>query len=73
MITVPTVTPVTRPEAETVAFELLALQTPPPTASVREILELVATLESPVIVPAELPVTLTVVVAVVEPQLFVVV
>ena len=52
MITVPAATPVTTPP-ETVAFELLALHTPPPVASVRVIWAPVFTLDTPAIVPAE--------------------
>ena len=53
IITVPAVTPVTTPVADTVACELLALQVPPVTASVRVIAAPVITDEGPVITPAE--------------------
>ena len=71
IVTVPGVTPVTRPVADTVAFPLLALQVPPLAASVSDILVPVITVDGPVIVPAEEPVTVTLAVAVAVPQLFV--
>lgn len=71
MITVPGDTPVTMPDAETVALPLLALQLPPLTALVSAMLVPVTTVDGPVIVPADEPVTVTVKVARAVPQLLV--
>ncbi len=70
IITVPGVTPVTRP-AVTVAFAFPGVQTPPVTASVSVMLPPTLTLAGPPIVPAEVVLTVTTVVALDVPQLLV--
>ena len=67
MVTTPAATPVTTPP-ETVALGLLALHTPPLTASVSVILAPTFTLDAPVIVPDVVVFTVIVTVAGISPN-----
>lgn len=68
MIEVPALTPCTIP-ADTVTWLLLALHVPPLTASLSDVFPPTATVDDPLIVPGSARgFTVTVVVAVLEPQ-----
>ena len=70
IITVPADKPVTTPEDDTVALVLLALQVPPLMASVSVMEAATATIEAPLMLPADAAgLTVTIFVAVAVPQL----